>query len=352
MAVIVSLFNHKGGVSKTTTAFNLGWKIARKNRRVLLVDCDPQCNLTGMVLGLEDMENAEAILGSKGGSPLNIREGLRPAFESRPSPIKGVVCVPIPKNNKLFLLPGNIGLSEYETTLGIAQELSGSVVTLKNLPGSIRHLIDLTAAENKIDIVIVDMSPSLGALNQNLLSVSDFFIVPMHPDYFSSMAINSLAGVLPKWKSWLSAAQVNVALKDADYPFPMSDPKFIGYVVQKYRPRNGAPSRAFQSWIDQLEESIKNILLPALSNAKMLLDPEVYATARLNLDEPLLQMPDFNSLIAFSQEHQTPIFELTASQMNQVGRVLENTQKSQAEFDQLFNEAADKVIAIIDAAGH
>ena len=80
MAHVISLFNHKGGVSKTTTAFNLAWMLARQDKRVLMVDCDPQCNLTGMVLGLEDLENADSIIGIKDGKPLNIREGLAPAF--------------------------------------------------------------------------------------------------------------------------------------------------------------------------------------------------------------------------------------------------------------------------------
>jgi cellulose biosynthesis protein BcsQ len=73
LATVISLFNHKGGVSKTTTAFNLGWMLGRLGKNVLMVDCDPQCNLTGMVLGLEDMETAESIQGSKDGRPLNIR---------------------------------------------------------------------------------------------------------------------------------------------------------------------------------------------------------------------------------------------------------------------------------------
>jgi cellulose biosynthesis protein BcsQ len=75
---IITLFNHKGGVSKTTTAFNLGWMLARKNQRVLLVDCDPQCNLTGMVLGLEDLETSESIQGTKDGRPLISERGWLP----------------------------------------------------------------------------------------------------------------------------------------------------------------------------------------------------------------------------------------------------------------------------------
>src|SRR4051812_47979342 len=103
MTTLISLFNHKGGVSKTTTAFNLGWMLARQNKRVLLVDCDPQCNLTGMVLGLEDLETADSIQGTRDGKPLNIREALAPAFESRPSLIQAVECIQIPRNTNLFL---------------------------------------------------------------------------------------------------------------------------------------------------------------------------------------------------------------------------------------------------------
>ncbi len=55
----IALFNHKGGVSKTTTAFNLGWMLAEKGKIVILVDADPQCNLTGMFLGINtDDEDA------------------------------------------------------------------------------------------------------------------------------------------------------------------------------------------------------------------------------------------------------------------------------------------------------
>ena len=52
MAIQVALFNHKGGVSKTTTSFNLGWMLAEQGHRVVMVDADPQCNLSGLVMGI------------------------------------------------------------------------------------------------------------------------------------------------------------------------------------------------------------------------------------------------------------------------------------------------------------
>ncbi len=349
MATVISLFNHKGGVSKTTTAFNLGWMLARMGKNVLMVDCDPQCNLTGMVLGLEDMETADSIQGTRDGKPLNIREGLAPAFESRPSLIQAVDCVQVPGNERLWLLPGHIGMAEYEVTLGIAQELSGSLVTLRNLPGSIRYLINKTANEYDIDIVLVDMSPSLGAVNQNLLATCDLFLVPMHPDYFSTMAIKSLTSVLPKWRSWADAASSIATLQEAEYPFPATSPRFLGYVVQKYRPRAGVPSQAFQAWIDQLEYAVATTFIPALRAGGLMLEDSIYTEAGFDPAEPILQMPDFNSLIARSQEHQVPIFELTPAQLDQVGSVLTTTQASQERFRQLFEVAAERTIRVVDA---
>ena len=58
----IAFFNHKGGVSKTTTTFNLGWMLAEKGKRVIIVDTDPQCNLTGMALAKESGSSGFRVL--------------------------------------------------------------------------------------------------------------------------------------------------------------------------------------------------------------------------------------------------------------------------------------------------
>lgn len=345
----ISLFNHKGGVSKTTTAFNLGWMLAEKGKRVLLADCDPQCNLTGMVLGFKGAHEFEAIY--KSGGIRNVRDGLVPAFESRPVAIEPIQCESIDGQPNMLLIPGHIGLAEYEVTLGIAQELSGSLVTLQNLPGSLRHLFDITAQKYDVDYILVDMSPSLGAINQNLLMTSDFFLVPMAPDYFSVMATDSLASVLPKWRAWSAVAQAAPVLRQAAYPFPELHPKFLGTVIQKYRLREGnTASSAFQQWIDEINDGVKNRLLPALEGCDMLLPEAVYASCAAQTDGPILQMSEFNGLIALSQKYKVPVFALSDKQLEQGGIVLERMKKSQERFRNLFSDGADKVIALITAA--
>lgn len=344
MAKIICLFNHKGGVSKTTTAFNLGWMMALNGAKVLLADFDPQCNLTGMVMGFRGVDDLAALYG--GTQPNNIKDGLAPAFESQPRKITPVECTQVPGNDRLLLVPGHIGLAEYETTLGIAQELSGSLLPLRNLPGSIRFLLDETAAKYDADFILVDMSPSLGPLNQNLLTTSDFFIVPLHPDYFSSMALSSLAKVLPRWKVWADMAFEIEALTKADYPFPKPHSTFIGAVVQKYRPRLGKASKAFQGWIDQLTRGLKETLIPTLERVSMV-DPGRFRD-RLGIEPwaPILEVSDFNSLIALSQQFQVPVYALTAAQTKQAGAVWDQTVESMTVYKEAFASCADKVFKL------
>lgn len=345
----ISLFNHKGGVSKTTTAFNLGWMLAQKGKRVLLVDCDPQCNLTGMVMGFKGSDDFDQIY--KAGGIRNIRDGLAPAFESRPIAIEAVQCEEIAGQPNMLLIPGHIGLAEYEVTLGIAQELSGSLVTLQNLPGSIRHLFNITAQKYNIDYILVDLSPSLGAINQNILMTSDFFLVPMAPDYFSVMATDSLAAIVPKWRAWAKSAQATAVLQKATYPFPKINTKFLGTVIQKYRLREGnTASHAFQKWIDEIEIGVTKKLLPALESCGMLLTKAQYESAKSPAEKPLLQMSEFNGLIALSQKYKVPVFALTDAQLEQTGIVLLRTKRSMNKFEKLFSDGADKFIALVDAA--
>lgn len=341
----IALFNHKGGVSKTTTTFNLGWMLASKGKRVILVDSDPQCNLTGMALG-EETEDDEARIQEIYNTTSNIKTGLAPAFESQPRAIEAVDCIQVQGQDNLFLLPGHVGFAEYEVTLGIAQELSGSIQALKNLPGAINDLLEKTAAKFNADYILIDMSPSLGSINQNLLMISDFFLVPTTADFFSVMAIDSLAKVLPRWYSWAKSASSLQVLREANYPFPDVSLRFLGTIVQNYRIVRGKETAAFQTWIEKIEQAVSEKLTPTLRQSHMMLPTQIYRDQGIESSFSLAKISNFNSLIALSQEHRTPVYDLTPQQLRQQGVVLEKNQKKQEDFRETFSGLADKIIAL------
>lgn len=341
MSKTIAMFNNKGGVSKTTTTFNLGWMLASRGKTVIMVDADPQCNLTGMVL---DLKEEDALANFYRDHPKqNLRDALEPAFASRPVPLQAVETIEVPGRPGLHLIPGHVGLAEDEVSLGIAQQLSESVQALRNLPGSFHKLFDLTAEKYDADYVLVDLSPGLGSINQNLVSTADYFIVPASPDVFSVMAMDSLARVLPRWTTWAKNASSLDALSTADYPFPKPHLKFLGSVVQRYRLRDGSPTRAFQSYFDALDTAISQQLMPELEKSGLLLAPGEYEAAGLEGTLRLASIPDFNTLIAESQKLRKPVFTLTKAELATRGVVWDNYEQSIDSFHDIFSKLAERV---------
>lgn len=361
MAKRIAFFNHKGGVSKTTTTFNLGWMLATKGKTVILVDADPQCNLTGFVL--DESQFQEFYEGDND----NLKKCLAPAFEGEPVHIAAANCHQVSTSQmsasqrslfstvpseklELFLLAGHLDLSEYEVTLGMAQELSAasSLQTLKNLPGSFSYLFEETAKKYQADYVLIDMNPSLSSINQNLLMTSDYFILPTSPDFFSQMAIHSLANILPRWASWADRASKIPILTQATYPFSAPKPKFLGMIIQKYRLSgrgDNSPSAGFERWIDAIKKSVNEKLIPKLRESGMLLDIT-------NYNKLLWQFSDFNTLIALSQSCNVPVFALTAKHLEDhgyTGQVQTDMLGRALRFKEVFSEIADKIIQLTES---
>lgn len=344
MAIQIAMFNNKGGVSKTTTTFSLGWMLAERGHHVVIVDGDPQCNLTGMILDDGSGETIESYYTD--GNRQNIFSALQPAFESRPRPVEAVDCVQVEQRNGLYLLPGHVRLAEYEVSLGIAQQLSETLQPLKNLPGSFRYLFNQTAERYGADYVIVDLSPGLGAVNQNIVMTSDYFIVPMSPDIFSLMAIDSLARVLPRWYDWAERASKLEALKEADYPFEEPDLKFLGTIVQRYRLRQGAPTEAFGKFFDQLDEAVEDRLVPPLDQVGMGMDDDgldtddIYEEAR---SRRLVSIPDFNTLVAHAQRSRKPVFALEGRDTRYQGSVKSEQESKIQDFHEIYSTLSRRV---------
>lgn len=342
----IAVFNHKGGVAKTTTTFNMGCALARANRRVLLVDADSQCNLTLYSMGYEPYEKY-----CEDGNPNNIYGCLIPAYKSQPRLITAADCYLIEEN--LYLLPGNLDFTENEVQLGIAMQLSNALGSMENLPGAINYLIEKTAEKYKIDFVLFDMNPSLSAINQDILISADYFLVPTSPDFFSIMAIRSLARVLPNWERW--AKDARNAFGDASYKLPKDTPKFLGYTINDFNLSNGAPQKSFQGFMDRISDEIVNTLIPALEPIGMTMQNDKYQNAYINMKNKfeknnvnykdiycLAQVSNFNKLIAISNEKSIPVFDI------QLDNATSGQERTLRWFKLLYKALAERILELAD----
>src|SRR5712671_2869226 len=108
----IALFNHKGGVGKTTLTVNIAAALAENERTVLLIDADPQCNLTSFYL--EEAKLEEMLAKSDNGAGETVWSAVKPVVDGR----GGIVPISeIKLQDRLFLLPGDVLLSEYEEVL-------------------------------------------------------------------------------------------------------------------------------------------------------------------------------------------------------------------------------------------
>ncbi|ELC6146779.1 AAA family ATPase, partial [Escherichia coli] len=172
-------FNHKGGVSKTTTTFNLGWALADEGKKVLMVDLDSQCNLTGMVLGYEKIdEGLDSFYSSRDNLTLGpiveylINGGQPEAYLEKET---GKLHPTLHEN--LLLLPGHLDVSDLDSQISVSLKIAAGIPATRNIPGNLPKILQLIALKNNIDYILYDLSPNVGGLNEVVLMSSDYFIV-------------------------------------------------------------------------------------------------------------------------------------------------------------------------------
>ena len=312
------LFNHKGGVSKTTTVYNLGWMLAEMGHRVLMVDADPQCNLSSLILG----DEFDAYYLDEETRLQNIKDGVAPAFTGKPTPIQPVVCKSPARQPRVYLLAGHATLSEYDASLTFAQN-SNALATLQNLPGAFHELIRQVEDANEIEYTIIDLNPGLSAINQNIFLNSDFILIPTNPDPFSIMALQTLESIFPRWASWKVANEV--VFQDSAYPLRAGLPKFAGTVIQRFNVRKGQAAAPYRDNIAEIKEVTQRRLYLALKNAGLTLPDDAYPEALRTDGFCLEEIPDFGALLPRSHEFGVPVFALRDDELRATGVVLAGT---------------------------
>ena len=178
----IALFNHKGGVGKTTLTVNIADALVDLGKRVLIVDADPQCNITALFL---EEPHLDALLGDSAESEDNgntIWSAVKPVARGK-GPVKRIDAIEIRPG--LHLAPGDVLLSEYEEELpagwtdSFARKERGYDLTC-----ALSNAVDLLAAHVRADVVLYDVGPNVGALNRSVLLDTDYFATPVAADLF------------------------------------------------------------------------------------------------------------------------------------------------------------------------
>lgn len=339
MSKRIVFFNHKGGVSKTTTAYHLGWKLA-ENSKVLLVDADPQCNLTSLLI--DEFDNYYIDDATKA---QNIRDGVEVAFKGRPEPLSPIECYVPQRNKNLFLIPGHQNLSEYEASLTFALTSNNAISALENLPGAFHAFIKLVETKYDVDYTIIDLNPGLSSINQNLVMCSDYIVVPTNPDPFSIMALDTLTSVLPRWSSWLT--QNGLLFAESSYPLDLNPPKLLGSVIQRFNVRKGKAARPYRDNIQDIKIKLRDGLKPALARSNMLLPDELYGTEFIKNGLCIAEIADFQGLLPKSLNAGVPVFALDEAEIGESGTVLEGMIEKRNHFNAQFHEFSEKLKALM-----
>lgn len=340
MAKRLVLFNHKGGVSKTTTAYNVGWMLAEQGHRVLLVDADPQCNLSSLILG-DDFDEYYINTSTKF---QNIKDGAAPAFNGKPTPIQPVTCQSPVRQPNLWLLAGHATLSEYDASLTFAQN-SNALSTLQNLPGAFNEVISQTERANMIDYTIIDLNPGLSAINQNLFLNSDFILIPTNPDPFSIMALQTLESIFPRWASWKVSNES--VFQDSAYPLRPGLPKLVGTVIQRFNVRKGRAAAPYRDNIVEIKSVTKDRLYKMLRNSGLTLPDEKYLQGIIDNGFCLQEIPDFGALLPRAHEAGVPVFALNDDELGVTGVVLDNTIDKREQIKNQMIEITGKLIYLM-----
>ncbi len=294
MTTTIAFFNNKGGVGKTTLVYHLAHIIADLGLRVLLVDLDPQSNLTAMCLP-EDV--LEEIWPDAADHPSTILGSLRPI-------LRGIGDIaepqPIALTDHIAIVPGDLGLSTFEDKLSDAwpRAMDGDESAFRTL--SAFHRVARRAAEREgpFDLVIIDVGPNLGAINRAVLLATDFVATPLAPDLFSIQGLRNLGPTLAGWRrSWTDRLARN---PDPTLDLPQGRAQPLGYIVMQAGIRLSRPVRAYDRWVTRIPgEYARSMLAQPAGPADFTSDPACLGVMR-----------HYQSLMPLAQDAQKPMFHL------------------------------------------
>jgi len=317
---IIALFNNKGGVGKSTLAYHVGHALSELGHKTLLVDLDPQCNLTicgideeelhkiweeedPYIEDFEESENKLKNLKTLMSQPRSVHFLLKPTEDGISDTPVNPPVVKIAKN--LDLIPGRLSIHKYENKLAErwSAAYQGDNLSIRTIT-KIRSICIDYAEQNKYKYIIIDTSPSLGILNKTIISTVDGFVIPAQPDMFSLYGIRNIGSALESWSKEFKT-MFGLISDEKRAKFPKSFVQFLGYTIYNARPYAGLNeydlSQAHYDYVRQIPDTIITFIKP---------------TNRESIDERILKKPiggksvmhSHNTFPSMSQKYKVPIW--------------------------------------------
>ncbi|WP_127132223.1 ParA family protein [Pseudoflavitalea rhizosphaerae] len=321
---IITFFNNKGGVGKTTTVYHVAWMLSEMGIRTITIDLDPQSNLTSMFITedrLEEMYESEL--------PTSILDSIIPIVNGDQAVPAYIEVI----NDYLGLIPGNLALSTFEDKLSDAwlkcldEDNYGFKIT--SLFGNI---IAEAATRFKAEIVLVDVGPNLGAINRAVTISSDYIIMPVSPDLFSLQGIKNLGTTLNKWKNqWLQRKKLKPDSLRIQLPANNTIPS--GYIVMQYSSSESRPVKSYLRWANKIPSAFSEFVLNQPADEEPVpIEDDTNCIGFLK---------HYRSLAPMSMEARKPIFLLKPAD-GAIGAHMYAVQKSYFEFLQLTKSILQK----------
>ena len=328
---LISVFNNKGGVGKTTLTFHLAHALSELGHKTLMIDLDPQCNLTILCLPEEYIhriwQDEDAYIddfrSSRNKSTIEQFDALTQATRTIHFLLKptedGVTDVellakPHPLGNKLDLIPGRLSMHLYEDKISgrWSDVYQGDPLAIRTIT-RIREIAQEYAMKYGYEYVVVDTSPSLGTLNKVIISTADGFLIPCMPDLFSLYGIKNIGNALGIWEKQFRTIY-NLLSNEKRKAFPPDFVRLLGFTIFNAKKYSGEKNRwdlaaGHYNYAQQIPVAIQDYI------------PQ---NIRSNFGEEVMNLPiggtaimhTHNTLPSMAQKYHKPMWLLPTSHLD------------------------------------